>query len=195
MRQIAGIISGGQTGADRGGLEAAMELGIPHGGWCPKGRRAEDGAIPRKYRLKQTRSPSYPARTERNVLVSDGTVVFTFGPPEAGSALTLKLARKHGKPFLHVDLAKRSPAASTERLRAWIDQEGVAILNVAGSRESDAVGMQAMVWRIVKASFRDPGSPCSGESGGRFAPRTRRGRGRRTGRPLSASGRGPRGRS
>jgi hypothetical protein len=62
------IISGGQTGADRGGLTAAIKLGIPHGGWCPKGRRAEDGQVPACYHLEETGSSSYQARTKRNVL-------------------------------------------------------------------------------------------------------------------------------
>ncbi len=147
------IVSGGQTGADRGGLDAAMELGIPHGGWCPRGRRAEDGKIPGKYRLKETATADYPARTERNVAHSDGTVVFTFGRPSGGSALTLSLAARHGKPALHVDLSRFAPPEAVLRLREWIEREGVAILNVAGSRESDATGMRALVLEIVKAAL------------------------------------------
>lgn len=151
--KVKRIISGGQTGADRGGLDAAIDLGIPHGGWCPKGRRAEDGAIPRKYRLRETESPAYAARTEQNVLAGHGTVVFTFGPPQGGSALTIKLARRHRKPVVHIDLAKESPGDAVKRLRAWIEDNGVSILNVAGSRESNAAGMEKLVHRIVAAAF------------------------------------------
>lgn len=147
------IISGGQTGADRGGLDAAIDLGIPHGGWCPKGRRAEDGAIPRKYRLRETGSPDYPPRTEQNVLAGHGTVVFTFGPPRAGSALTINLAKRHKKPVVHIDLAKVSPGDAVKRLRAWIQDNGVSILNVAGSRESNAAGMEKLVHRIIADAF------------------------------------------
>lgn len=147
------IVSGGQTGADRGGLDAAIALGIPHGGWCPRGRRAEDGRIPSRYRLRETAVPDYPARTERNVVHSDGTVVFTLGPPKGGSVLTLALAVRHGRPFLHVDLRKLTAAKAVRRLRGWIEAEGVAILNVAGSRESSAAGMRRRVLEIVKEAF------------------------------------------
>ena len=151
--KVKRIISGGQTGADRGGLDAAIDLGIPHGGWCPKGRRAEDGAIHPKYRLEETESPDYPVRTEQNVLASHGTVVFTFGPAKAGSALTIRLARKHRKPVVHIDLEKESPDEASTRLRKWIAEHGVAILNVAGSRESNAAGMEKLVHRIVASAF------------------------------------------
>ncbi len=150
------IISGGQTGADRGGLDAARDLGIPHGGWVPKGRRAEDGPVPRRYRLRETRSESYEERTERNVLWADGTAVFTFGRPEGGSLLTLRLAAKHGKPRLHLDLRKLGPVAAARRLRSWLERKGVGTLNVAGSRESRAAGIRSLVWRIVQAAFGPP---------------------------------------
>lgn len=83
--KISKIVSGGQTGADRGGLDAAIELGIPHGGWCPKGRKSEDGVIPEKYLLKEMSSADYLKRTEQNVVDSDATVIFTYGQPTGGS--------------------------------------------------------------------------------------------------------------
>lgn len=149
----AKIISGGQTGADRGGLDAAAALGIPHGGWCPRGRRAEDGTIPEQYALTETDTAAYAERTERNVLEADATVVFTFGEPEGGSELTLELARSHQKPHLHLDLVKLSAAQASDRLRAWAEKEEVGVLNVAGSRESHAPGMHALVRQIVTAAF------------------------------------------
>lgn len=151
--KVTRIISGGQTGADRGGLDAAIDLGIPHGGWCPKGRRAEDGAIPKKYQLEETPSPEYVERTEQNVVSSQGTVVFTFGPPSAGSALTIHLADKHRKPVVHFDLKKVAADEAARRLRAWIEENGVSILNVAGSRESIAAGLEKLVHRILAAAF------------------------------------------
>ena len=159
--RIKRIISGGQTGADRGGLDAALSLGIPHGGWCPKGRRAEDGCIPRKYRLRETASDDYPARTERNVLAAQGTVVFTFGKPTMGSALTIRYARRHGKPVVHLDLRKFPPEQAALRLRTWIETNGIAILNIAGSRESMAAGLEKLVHRIVAAAF-GAGEPARG---------------------------------
>ena len=102
---IAKIISGGQTGADRGGLHAAIEAGVRHGGWCPKGRKAEDGVIPAKYRLVEHESADYVARTEANVIDSHCTVVFALGKPTGGSKKTVALAEKHQRPYLCVDLS------------------------------------------------------------------------------------------
>lgn len=151
--KVKRIISGGQTGADRGGLDAAIDLGIPHGGWCPKGRRAEDGTIPMKYDLRETDSREYLARTEQNVIAAHGTVVFTFGTPTAGSALTIQYAERHRKPVLHLDLLKLCPDEAATHLRAWIEENGLSILNVAGSRESLAAGLEKLVHRIVASAF------------------------------------------
>ena len=153
VARIERIVSGGQTGADRGGLDAALDLGLPHGGWCPRGRRAEDGEVPAKYRLTETASDDYVERTELNVLHSDGTVVFTYGVPEGGSALTLLLAERHRKPFLHLDLASTSPDAAARLLRDWMEDRGVGILNVAGQREGKAAGIRDAVWDIVKRAL------------------------------------------
>ena len=146
------IVSGGQTGADRGGLDAAIELEIPHGGWCPRGRRAEDGRIPSGYELEETESSRYEVRTERNVASSDATVVFTRGAPTGGSALTVAMARKHGKPCLPVDVERVSTDDAAARLRAFVLEQQVEILNVAGSRESGAPGLAEQVCRIIVAS-------------------------------------------
>src|SRR6516225_6913367 len=101
---IAKIISGGQTGVDRAALDVALELGIPCGGWCPKGRRAEDGPIPQRYPLQETGSKEYPVRTAKNVRQADGTLILTRGPSDRGTALSVRLAGKHKKPCLCVDL-------------------------------------------------------------------------------------------
>jgi len=90
---VTKIISGGQTGADRGGLEAAIRCNVPHGGWCPHGRQAEDGVVPEKYRLREMDSPEYQARTEANVLDADATVIFTQGAPTGGSFETIEFCR------------------------------------------------------------------------------------------------------
>jgi hypothetical protein len=148
------IISGGQTGADRGGLEAAIALSIPHGGWCPKGRLAEDGTVPGKYALSETCSADYAVRTERNVADSDGTVLFTRGEPSGGSALTASLARRAGRPLLHVDLKGVAGPAAAERVRAWLAGREIRILNVAGSRESEAPGIAAEVREILENALR-----------------------------------------
>ena len=146
------IISGGQTGVDRAALNAALELGIPCGGWCPKGRRAEDGMIPLKYPLEETSSPAYPQRTEFNIQDSNGTIILTWGPPLGGTLLTLKLARKHHKPFLIIDLSQGGKAAL---VRDWIQNSAIQVLNVAGPRESEAPGIQDMALNFLREIFAE----------------------------------------
>src|SRR5947209_4182665 len=100
---IAKIVFGGQTGADRAALDFAIEHGIPHGGWCPKGRKAEDGPIHERYKLQEHASGQYLNRTEQNVIDSDGTVIITIRPKlTGGSKRTAEFARKHQKPWLHI---------------------------------------------------------------------------------------------
>jgi hypothetical protein len=132
------IISGGQTGVDRAALDVAMKLGIPCGGWCPQGRKAEDGRIPDSYPLQEASSPDYPLRTRLNVEDSDGTLVLTAGSPKGGTALTLKLAQQLRKPFLLVDLEREADLSSVWQ---WIKKNRVRILNVAGPREGESKGI------------------------------------------------------
>ena len=145
------IVSGGQTGADRGGLDAAIELGLEHGGWCPRDRRAEDGPIPAAYQLSETWGASYTERTDLNVRDSDATVVFTLGPMTPGSRRTMQTAIAMNKPSLH--LALDVDAEPTARLRQWCVEHGVATLNVAGSRESKARGLQQRTREVVTAAL------------------------------------------
>jgi len=133
------IVSGGQTGADRGALDAAIELGIEHGGFCPRGRRAEDGTIPSRYQLEETSSPNYRVRTERNVVESDATLLVTRGHPTGGSALTADIARQHGRPVLHIDLD--DVPVNPERVRQWLFRFSIEVLNVAGPRASGCPGI------------------------------------------------------
>ena len=135
---IVKIISGGQTGVDRAALDIALESGIPCGGWCPRGRKAEDGKIDSRYPLEETHSLDYRVRTERNVRDSDGTLVITSGPIKGGTALTVTLTRKHKKPCLVVILASGGDAGA---VREWVQRSGIRILNVAGPRESEVPGI------------------------------------------------------
>jgi hypothetical protein len=134
--RLTRIVSGGQTGADRGGLDAAIELGIEHGGWCPRGRRAEDGVIPDRYQLSETDSVNYAVRTARNVVDSDGTLIVTRGEPAGGTALTIEVAAQRNVPHLVIDLAACLPGVAAAQLRQWLDEHGIATLNVAGPRAS-----------------------------------------------------------
>ena len=137
------IVSGGQTGVDRGALDAALELGFACGGWCPHGRRAENGTIPDRYPLTETASPDYAARTRMNVRDSDGTLILTRGAPTGGTGLTVDLATVLEKPTLVVDLTVADPAEVLENTRDWIAQNAIETLNVAGPRETGAPGIQA----------------------------------------------------
>jgi hypothetical protein len=138
---IRKIVSGGQTGVDRAALDVALTLGMPCGGWCPRGRRAEDGAIPARYPLQETGSQDYAERTRRNVIDSDGTLILTLGEPHGGTRLTVQLAEKTGSPYLVIDLEK--PLMS-EKVHNWIRRNHIAVLNVAGPRESQHPGIHAL---------------------------------------------------
>lgn len=145
------IVSGGQTGVDRAALDAALALGLPCGGWCPRGRRAEDGAIDPRYPLTPTPSGDYAQRTQWNVRDSDGTLVLTLGPPSGGTAFTIDVARGLGRPLLVLDLGRRPRAAA---LRDWVAGAGLGVLNVAGPRESLRPGIHLRARRYLERALR-----------------------------------------
>jgi predicted Rossmann fold nucleotide-binding protein DprA/Smf involved in DNA uptake len=153
---IERIVSGGQTGVDRAALDAALALGFPRGGWCPRGRLAEDGPIDSRYPLRETPSADYPQRTEWNVSGSDGTLVLTRGRPSGGTAFTITLARRHRRPLLVLDLAE-DPDPS--EVRRWAEAEGVAVLNVAGPRESLQPGIRDEAYAFLEEALREEASP------------------------------------
>jgi hypothetical protein len=134
---IKKIISGGQTGADRAALDFALAHRIPHGGWVPKGRLAEDGPIPEVYSLQEMSTRSYPKRTEKNVMESDGTLIISHGPLSGGSAYTRKMAMKHNKTWFHIDLNKLPTFQASMLIKDWISSNKVETLNVAGPRASE----------------------------------------------------------
>jgi hypothetical protein len=136
------IISGGQSGVDRAALDVALGAGIPCGGWCPRGRLAEDGPIAARYPLRETPSQRYPERTRWNVRDADATLILTAGPADRGTGLTIELARRLERPFLHVDLDQDPDPRDVD---AFIERHGVGVLNVAGPRESRCPGIGARV--------------------------------------------------
>lgn len=146
------IVSGGQTGVDRAALDVALELGIPCGGWCPLGRRSEDGAIPARYPLEETPTANYEERTEWNVRDSDGTLVIYVGAPasDSGTAYTIRLTRKFRKPHMLVDPTGASDLLF-DAVRQWIAAEHICILNVAGPRESSNPGIHDAAAEFLKA--------------------------------------------
>jgi hypothetical protein len=149
---IAKIVSGGQTGVDRAALDFARERGIAHGGWCPRGRWAEDGAIHEDYDLDETPDRSCAQRTAWNVRDSDGTVIFTVAAQlSGGSALTRRLALSHGKPCLHL-ASQAAGDAAPARLREFILSHGIKVLNVAGPRLSTEAGARAFAMQVLEAA-------------------------------------------
>ena len=144
------IISGGQTGADRAALDAAIKLGIPHGGWLPKGRKTEEGPLPRKYKLSELESENYRDRTEQNVIDSDGTLIVSFSPLTGGSALTESLAIKHDRPCLVLNLEIVSHEEAADALEKWIRKYSINTLNVAGPRASGEPRIYGAVYALLK---------------------------------------------
>ncbi len=140
------IISGGQTGVDRAALDFALEEGFSCGGWCPKGRRAEDGVIAQHYPLDETPSSEYRERTEWNVRDSDGTLVLTHGSPTQGTALTIELAHGLGRPCLVIDLVNQP---HWEALAHWVKENTIRVLNIAGPRESKFPGIYQEVMEFL----------------------------------------------
>ena len=150
---LAKIISGGQTGADQAGLDAAMDCGVEHGGWIPKGRPTNSGMLSTKYKLEEMTTKSYPKRTEKNILSSDGTVIFSRGTLSGGSALTKRLAAKHSKPLLHLNLTKMNRAEAVGTLSAWVQMNNIAVLNVAGPRASKDPGLYDEAYNVVRGAL------------------------------------------
>jgi len=150
LRKIA---SGGQTGVDRAALDAALGCGFPCGGWCPKGRLAEDGAIPPLYPLRETPDPDYAQRTMWNVRDSDGTLVLTWGPPTEGTAFTIDVARSLHKECLVIDLADET--GTVQDVWTWIQANGIRVLNVAGPRASKSPEIYAAARVFVEHLLRD----------------------------------------
>jgi hypothetical protein len=143
------ILSGGQTGVDRAaldvGLALAAQLGIEVGGWCPRGRWAEDGPIPARYPLWETPSAEPAERTEWNLRDSDATLILHQGVLMGGTALTVSLAHARERPIRLVDL---SEDARQGPIRDWLQEQGIEVLNIAGPRESEApgIGIIAAAW-------------------------------------------------
>ncbi len=143
------IVSGGQTGADQAALDAAISLGIEHGGWIPKGRLTESGSLPVKYKLKEIASSRYRERTERNIIDSDATLIFSFGPLTGGSALTEALAIKHNKPCLHIDFDAVAPHKALIAIKKWLLSNTIKTLNIAGPRASGEPRIYTAVYELL----------------------------------------------
>jgi hypothetical protein len=148
LMDVQKIISGGQTGVDRAALDAAQAHDVPVGGWCPKGRRAEDGSVSETYPLRETPSDEYAQRTAWNVRDSDGTLIIAPAPLEGGTALTREEAEARGRPVLHV---RPEDPVPVPMIRAWGAENDVQVLNVAGPRASEVDGIYESACQILGA--------------------------------------------
>jgi hypothetical protein len=152
---LSKIVSGGQTGADRAALDWAIERGVSHGGWCPKGRKAEDGVIDRRYNLVETPSEDYSQRTEWNVRDSNGTAVFSIRKElRGGSLLTIEIASRRNKPVIHLP-AQDERTNHARELRSFIVKFGISVLNIAGPRESEEPGVYQFVSSVLDQALGD----------------------------------------
>lgn len=160
------IISGGQTGADRGGLQAGKKLGLYTGGWIPKGFRTERGSEPkmaRLYNLQEHTSNEYPPRTKLNVKQADATLI-VGNIKSRGSAITAGYCAKMNKPYLVVPRYKgwgRHPrrkvplALDIIKVHQFIKNADVTILNVAGNRESKNPGIEYFTKILITKAAKD----------------------------------------
>ena len=146
--QFRKIISGGQTGVDRAALDAARAHDVAVGGWCPQGRRADDGPIAPRYPLRETPTDAYAERTAWNVRDSDGTLIIAPDPLKGGTALTRREAEARGKPVLHV---RPTDPVPVPMIRAWAAEHDVRVLNVAGPRASEGDGIYRQARSILEA--------------------------------------------
>ena len=159
--RLARITSGGQTGVDRAALDVALDLGIPCGGWCPRGRIAEDGPIDARYPLQETPRGDPAQRTEWNVRDAEGTLIIAPGPLRGGTALTHRLAGRLGRPCLIIDPGPEAepPGGAIDAVLDWLAEEGIAVLNVAGPRQSHASGIYQKTRQLLCAVLSAPHDP------------------------------------
>jgi hypothetical protein len=148
---IEKILSGGQTGVDRAALDAALELGIACGGWCPAGRHADDGPIPLHYPLRETADMDHTVRTEHNVRDSDGTLMFYRGMLQGGTAYAVLMAEKLKRPVLAIDID--APLAPAEVV-AWLARHRVRCVHIGGQREATSPGIYAAASGLISDILR-----------------------------------------
>ncbi len=146
---LAKIVSGGQTGVDRGALDAALAAGFACGGWCPKDRNAEDGPIPDKYPMTLLAGGGYRQRTVMNVLDSDGTAILFNQSLSGGTLYTHDVCRRERRPYIVLDATQISESAAAATIVRFIEEHGIQVLNVAGPRLSRWAEGQGFALRVI----------------------------------------------
>jgi hypothetical protein len=167
--RVKRIISGGQTGADIAGLQAAKDLGIETGGWIPKGWRTQEGPRPEyksQYNMLEHPDSSYPGRTMQNVDDADATIAFRFERSTGtdntiGYAQTGKWGPPVGKPttsydgkkpVLVIDVTNRENAV--RQIRNFLARTGAETINIAGHRESSRPGINKFVRSVLAEALK-----------------------------------------
>lgn len=154
MKPALKIVAGGQTGVDRAALEWALGNGVPHGGWCPKGRKAEDGVIPPQFQLRETGSDNYSIRTRRNVRDSGGTVIFSENAElTGGTQETAEFAKETGKPLLRL-VSSMGVDEAAAQLNAFLQEHRIVVLNIAGPRASEEPNACAFVKTVLSQALK-----------------------------------------
>jgi hypothetical protein len=147
------IISGGQIGADQGALDAAIKYSFPYGGWIQKGRKIQSGILPDKYKLKEMTVAGFKEKIEQNVIDSDGTVIISHGDFSGGADYSQKMAEKHNRPCLHIDLEKTPPFIASPEINTWIIDHNIEVLNVTGSKASEDSNVHRDTFYIIEGTI------------------------------------------
>jgi len=147
------IISGGQIGAEQAALDVATKLDIPHGGWIQKGRRAQRLKLPEKYQLDEMPTASFKKRIEKNVMGSDGTLIISHGELTGASDYSQKMTDKHNCPSLHIDLNKIPAFIAALKMNAWVVENNIEILNVAGPKTSEDPNIYKATMDILESAY------------------------------------------
>jgi len=150
---IEKIISGGQTGVEQAALDVAFKLDIPHGGRIPKDRKTEDATLSKKIRVKEMGNTSYPGRIDKNVVDSDGTLIFTHGALSGRASLAHKVAKTHGRPCSHIDLNQTNAFNAAMKISAWVEDNAISVLNITGSKASEDTEIYATVKSILESVY------------------------------------------
>ena len=147
MATLRKVVSSAQPGAERAALDAALDLGFEAGGWVPKGRRADDGAVPERYRVTETPGRDYDQAAEWNIRDTDATLVLTTGRPGSGTVAAVALAHKMEKPVLVADMLQPRNLGG---ILFWLEYGNAKSLNVVGPKESEVPGIRAMAMEFLK---------------------------------------------